>query len=85
MLYKRLVFVDRFKEGLKLIGALKLIQMFPNEMLSKFTFQGELTAFLKPQMCVCGGGGGSEDLKQEDELLVKLLQSSLTQSGTQIL
>ena len=43
-LYKRQVLLDQLKEGLKLIGALKLIQAFPKEMLPLFTFQGQLTA-----------------------------------------
>ncbi len=43
-LYKKTILLDQFKEGLKKIGALQLIQLFPDEMSSLFIYQGALTA-----------------------------------------
>ena len=67
-LYIRQVLLDQLKEGLKLIGALKLIQTFPNETLSLFTSQGADDVLEAVDVKV------SEGLKPEDEVLVKFLQ-----------
>ena len=70
-------------EGLKLIGALKLIQTFPNEMLPMFTFQGQLVADVLEAIDV-QVSEDSESLRPEDEVLLRFLQRyirSLTQSG----
>ena len=83
-LYKRQVLLDQLKEGLKLIGALKLIQTFPNEMLSLFTFQGQFAADDVLEAIDVKVSEDSEGLKPEDEVLVTLLQRymrSLTHSG----
>ena len=82
-LYKRQVLLDQLKEGLKLIGALKLIQTFPNEMLSLFTFQGQLAADDVIEAIDVKVSDDSEGLKPEDEVLVTLLRRyirSLTHS-----
>ena len=79
--YKRQVLLDQLKERLKLIGELKLIQTFPNELLSLFTFQGQLAADDVLEAIDVKVGEG---LKPEDEVLVTLLQRyvrSLTHSG----
>ena len=80
-LYKCQVLLDQLKEGLKLIGALKLIQTFPNEMLSLFAFQGQFAA---DDVLEAIDMKVSEGLKPEDEVLVTILQRymrSLTHSG----
>ena len=82
-LYKRQVLLDQLKEGLKSIGALKLIQTFPNEMLPMFTFQGQLVADVLEAIDV-QVSEDSESLRPEDEVLLRFLQRyirSLTQSG----
>ena len=39
-LYRRAALLDQMKEGLKAIGALQLIQAFPEEMSGLFTYTG---------------------------------------------
>ena len=83
-LYKRQVLLDQLKEGLKSIGALKLIQTFPNEMLPMFTFQGQLVADDVLEAIDVQVSEDSEGLRPEDEVLLRFLQRyirSLTQSG----
>lgn len=65
-LYKYQVLLDQFKEGLKVIGALKLIQTFPNEMISLSTYQGQLTADEVIEALHVEDG---YNLKPEDEIL----------------
>ena len=75
-------------EGLKSIGALKLIQAFPNEILPMFTFQGQHIADDVMEAVDMKVSEDSEGLRPEDEVLLRFLQRyihtyirSLTQSG----
>ena len=48
-LYRRSILLDQFRHGLKIIGILNLVQLFPEEMSKLFTYSGK---FL-PMCIVC--------------------------------
>ena len=65
-LYKRVVLLDQFKEGLRKVGIFQLIAMFPEEMSGLFTYQGVLTS---DDVCSALYVEDGDDLDQENEIV----------------
>ena len=82
-LYKRVVLLDQFKEGLRRIGIFQLIATCPNEMSGLFINEGTLTSAE-----VCGALYLEDDevIDPDNEIVFQLLQryiDTLTEEGMQ--